>query len=54
VGLGLSMETGMVSPTFHAKYDDNSVTVQKKISYVPKSQWHVKRGFISSGESRLW
>jgi hypothetical protein len=47
VGLALSLTTGLVSPAFHAKYDDGFTTVAQSYGgYVPKSQWQVKCGFI--------
>jgi Reverse transcriptase (RNA-dependent DNA polymerase) len=46
VGLGLSLSTGLVSPTFHAFYDDRFETVNNITNqYVPKSYWQVKCGF---------
>jgi Reverse transcriptase (RNA-dependent DNA polymerase)/GAG-pre-integrase domain len=48
VGLALSLSTGLVSPVFHARYDDNFVTVQQRFGeYLPKSYWQVKCGFRS-------
>jgi hypothetical protein len=46
VGLGLSMTTGLVSPAFHAFYDDKFQKINPTTNqYVPKSNWQVKCGF---------
>jgi hypothetical protein len=46
LGLGLSLTTGLVSPTFHAFYDDSFSTVTNNmIPYITKSQWQIKCGF---------
>jgi hypothetical protein len=38
VGLGVSLSTGLVSPTFHAINDDSFTTVNSNMmQYVPKS-----------------
>ena len=44
VGLVLSLETGLVSPQFHIRYDSSFHTVKQE-SF--KSQWHLKAGFVS-------
>jgi hypothetical protein len=46
VGLVLSLRTGLVSPSFHNKYDDLLVTVTDSFGkYIPKSKWQIKCGF---------
>jgi hypothetical protein len=46
VGLALSIQTGLVSPTFHAKYDDQFTTIRDPNgNYIPRSQWQIKCGF---------
>jgi hypothetical protein len=51
VGLGLSLTTGLVSPTFHAIYDDSFTTVNNiVIPYIPKSMWQIKCGFQKETE----
>jgi hypothetical protein len=55
VGLALSLTTGLVSPVFHARYDDLFETLRDKYgTYVPKSQWQVKCGFIQENNVELW
>jgi hypothetical protein len=52
VGLALSMTTGLVSPTFHAKYDDGFETVAQTYGrYLPKSQWQIRCGFKDEPQS---
>jgi hypothetical protein len=47
VGLALSLTTGLVSPAFHAKYDDGFATVAQSYGrYVPESQWQLQCGVI--------
>jgi hypothetical protein len=54
VGLALSLTTGLVSPAFHAKYDDSFSTVVNALrSFIPKSQWHVRCGFYKENESSV-
>jgi hypothetical protein len=46
IGLGLSVTTGLVSPAYHAKYDDMFTTISPQYTtYVPKSLWQTKCGF---------
>jgi hypothetical protein len=46
VGLILSLTTGLVSPSYNTKYDDNFMTVTDAFgNYVPRSPWQVKCGF---------
>jgi hypothetical protein len=46
IGLALSLLTGLVSPVFHAKYDDVFQTVTNAYDrYVTKSVWQVRCGF---------
>ncbi len=55
VGLALSLTTGLVSPVFHAKYDELFETLKDKYgTYIPKSQWQVKCGFINESNVELW
>jgi hypothetical protein len=50
VSLAMSLTTGLVSPMFHAKYDDTFETVSQSYGrYVRKSQWQVKCGFVKEG-----
>jgi hypothetical protein len=52
VGLALSLSTGLVSPVFHAKYDNSFVTVQQRFGeYLPKSYWQIKCGFRTDPSS---
>jgi GAG-pre-integrase domain len=52
IGLALSLQTGLVSPVFHAKYDDRFQTVGDSYGkYVTKSQWQVKCGFTKGNSS---
>jgi hypothetical protein len=49
VGLALNLNTGLVSPVFHAKYDNKFQTVYNNFgAYVPKSRWQVTCGFVKS------
>jgi hypothetical protein len=51
IGLGLSLTTGLVSPTFHAIYDDSFTTVNNNVvPYIPKSMWQIKCGFQKETE----
>jgi hypothetical protein len=51
VGLALSLTTGLVSPHFHAKYDDEFETVSINNKYaLPDSKWQTKCHFITSKE----
>ncbi len=55
VGLALSLETGLVSPIFHAKYDNNFITVLKRYgSYLPRSRWQIKCGFSRDPSTTNW
>ena len=46
IGLGLSLQTGLVSPVFHARYDDKFSTVNfEHVQYIPTSKWQLKCGF---------
>jgi hypothetical protein len=46
VELVLSLRTGLVSPSFHNKYDDSFATVADSFGkYIPKSNWQIKCGF---------
>jgi hypothetical protein len=55
VGLVLSLETGLVSPVFHAKYDHNFTTVIKRYgSYLPRSKWQIRCGFKRDSSTRNW
>jgi Reverse transcriptase (RNA-dependent DNA polymerase)/GAG-pre-integrase domain len=44
VGLLLSLNTGLVSPQFHVKYDDDFETIRKDC-HQPKSKWQIMCGF---------
>jgi Reverse transcriptase (RNA-dependent DNA polymerase)/GAG-pre-integrase domain len=49
VGLLLSLRTGLVSPQFHVKYDDQFETVKHaKSSLLPNSEWQHKCGFVQA------
>jgi hypothetical protein len=55
VGLALSLKTGLVSPAFHAKYDDSFQTVTDVCGkYVTKSAWQVKCGFDKADAREEW
>jgi hypothetical protein len=55
VGLALSLTTGLVSPVFHARYDDRFETLSDKYgTYMPKSQWQIKCGFLQDKTVELW
>jgi hypothetical protein len=55
VGLALSLQTGLVSPVFHAKYDDRFHSVVDSYGkYVTKSQWQVKCGFTKGDPRMAW
>ncbi len=55
VGLALSLETGLVSPVFHAKYDNNFTTVLKRYgSYLPRSKWQIRCGFSRDPTTTNW
>jgi hypothetical protein len=46
VGLALNLSTVLVSPIFHAKYDDNFSTVSDAyVKYITKSSWQLKCGY---------
>jgi Reverse transcriptase (RNA-dependent DNA polymerase) len=47
VGLVLSLSTGMVSPQFHVRYDDEFETTTGKPITLPKSEWQTKCGFAT-------
>ncbi len=52
VGLALSLTTGLVSPQFHAKYDDKFETVMGGGNNVtPPSKWQEKCGFTNGDNS---
>ena len=51
VGLALSLTTGLVSPQFHAKYDDQFATIQNNIV---ESQWQAKCGFEQRTPTEMW
>jgi GAG-pre-integrase domain len=54
VGLALSLMTGLVSPVFHAKYDDQFETVAQAYGrYIPKSQWQVRCGFVDESTAEV-
>lgn len=54
IDLGLSLQTGLVSPVFHAQYDDKFASVNfEQVQYVPKSQWQVKCGFQKENPSNV-
>jgi Reverse transcriptase (RNA-dependent DNA polymerase)/GAG-pre-integrase domain len=46
VGLLLSLSTGLVSPQFHVKYDDNFATIRPD-NHQPRSKWQALCGFES-------
>jgi hypothetical protein len=53
IGLALSMQTGLVSTTFHFKYDDQFQTGRDPYGkYIPNSLWQIKYGF-SKGENKV-
>ncbi len=55
VGLVLSLETGLVSPVFHAKYDNNFTTVIKRYgAYLPRSKWQFRCGFAKEPSTMNW
>jgi Reverse transcriptase (RNA-dependent DNA polymerase) len=55
VGLALSLSTGLVSPVFHAKYDDRFHTVVDSYGkYVTTSQWQEKCGFVKNDTRIMW
>lgn len=55
VGLALSLDTGLVSPVFHAKYDDTFQTVVDSYGkYVTRSQWQLKCGFQKGIAREVW
>jgi GAG-pre-integrase domain len=55
VGLALSLQTGLVSPVFHAKYDDTFQTVMNAYGkYVTKSLWQVKCGLQKGIVQETW
>jgi hypothetical protein len=55
VGLVLSLETGLVSPVFHAKYDNNFTTVIKRYgAYLPRSKWQIRCGFSRESSTMNW
>jgi Reverse transcriptase (RNA-dependent DNA polymerase) len=55
VGLALSMQTGLVSPVFHAKYDDQFSTVRDPYGkYIPRAQWQLKCGFSKGNVREAW
>jgi hypothetical protein len=46
VGLALSLQSGLVSPVYHAKYDDTFSTVRDPYGkYITKSKWQLICGF---------
>jgi hypothetical protein len=46
IGLGLNLTTGLVSPAYHAKYDDTFATITPQFTTcIPKSLWQMKCGF---------
>jgi hypothetical protein len=55
VGLALSLQSGLVSPVFHARYDDRFNTVAEPYGkYITKSQWQFKCGFTLGVPSEAW
>jgi hypothetical protein len=47
VGLILSTSTGLVSPQFHLKFDDEFISVSPRINNnIPISEWQFKCGFL--------
>jgi Reverse transcriptase (RNA-dependent DNA polymerase) len=55
VGLALSLQTGLVSPVFHAKYDDGFSTVSDAYGkYITKSNWQLKCGFQKGVKREAW
>jgi Reverse transcriptase (RNA-dependent DNA polymerase) len=55
VGLALSMQSGLVSPVFHARYDDRFSTVAEPYGkYITKSQWQFKCGFTLGVPTEAW
>jgi Reverse transcriptase (RNA-dependent DNA polymerase) len=55
VGLALSIHTGMLSPAFHVKYDDQFLTVRDPYGkYIDKSKWQIKCGFSESVATEPW
>jgi hypothetical protein len=51
--LVLSLSTGLVSPQFHLKFDDEFITLSSKINNnIPLLLWQTKCGFLSSNNSR--
>jgi Reverse transcriptase (RNA-dependent DNA polymerase) len=49
VGLVLSITTGLVSPQFHLKYDDEYISVSPDYgNIIPCSEWQFKCGFIGN------
>ena len=49
VGLILNQKTGLVSPQFHIKYDNNFDTV-KELDVV--EDWKIRAGFVAQRERR--
>jgi hypothetical protein len=55
IGLALSMQTALVSPCFHAKYDDQFTMVLDPCGkYIPRLQWQVKCGFSKGVIKEAW
>jgi hypothetical protein len=55
VGLALILQTGLVSPVFHAKYDDGFSTVSDAYGkYITKSIWQLKCGFQKGVSREAW
>lgn len=55
VGLALSLQTGMVSPDFHVKYNDPFLRVRDPYGkYIERSQWQTKCDFTESTDKEPW
>jgi hypothetical protein len=53
VSLVLSLATGLVSPQFHAKHDDDFYTTSATSeNIVPKSEWQEKCGFLDKPQRK--
>lgn len=53
VSLVLSLSSGMVTPQFHVKHDDNFITLSHHMgNVIPKSQWQSKCGFLEATRNK--
>jgi hypothetical protein len=53
VSLVLSLYSGMVSPQFHVKHDDNFITLSHHMgNVIPRSQWQSKCGFLEATRTK--